>query len=173
LGNSRFEYILTLTRVVVVVFVVVCSAFKQEENKDGVDDAEGTSLSLRNITVVVSFGAEREITLEMSNNRATEESSQNDKDENAPIASISVPQTNNGMFTIGRDVSIRFQHGLVEESDGLAAAVARHQILSGTGGDGGRIGILISGQAEDALEESGSPRRLPRTRRLDLGGNRG
>jgi hypothetical protein len=155
-------------------FCFFCSAFKQEENKDDTDGGvTSTARSLRNITVVVSFGAEREITLEMSNNNtANEERNQNDKDkQQAAIASISIPQTNNGMFTIGRDVSIRFQHGLVEETDGLAAAVAKYRILAGTGGDGGRIGILISGQAEDALEEPGSPRRLPRSRSRDLDGN--
>jgi hypothetical protein len=61
---------------------------------------------------------------------------------------ISIPQSNNGVCTIGRDVNIRFQNGLVPSENS-------------TGG-GGTIGIIIWGQAQNVKEEGGSPSKLKR-----------
>jgi ssDNA-binding replication factor A large subunit len=64
---------------------------------------------------------------------------------------VHVPQTNNGMFSIGRDVNIRFRNSAIE-------AVDPENKISLNGG--GRISVTVWGQAENALEELGSPPRL-------------
>jgi len=56
------------------------------------------------------------------------------------------PQTNNGVFTFGRDVNIRYKHGinaLPEDHDDTR----------------GRISIILWGKVE-AIEEAGSPAML-------------
>jgi hypothetical protein len=59
---------------------------------------------------------------------------------------ISIPQSNNCICTIGRDVNIRFQNGLVPaEKDG-----------------GGSIAIILWGQVHNVKEEGGSPAKLKR-----------
>ena len=87
----------------------------------------------QNITVGVSFGAMRELAFL----RATPQ-------ENGDKVKMYFPQTNNGVFSFGRDVNILFKHGInalpEEEQDGK-----------------GRISIILWGLAECVLEEEGSP----------------
>lgn len=86
----------------------------------------------QNITVGVSFGATRELAFI----RATED----DQDK----VRLYFPQTNNGVFSFGRDVNIRWKHGInalkPEEQDGK-----------------GRISIILWGLAQNAVDEEGSP----------------
>jgi len=87
----------------------------------------------QNITVGVSFGACRELAFI----RAQPQQS-GDK------VKIYFPQTNNGVFSFGRDVNILWKHGVnalaEEDQDGK-----------------GRISIILWGLAEGVLEEEGSP----------------
>ena len=86
----------------------------------------------QNITVGASFGATRELAFI----RASE----------VPEAKLRLyfPQTNNGVFTFGRDVNILWKHGVnalhPDEQDGK-----------------GRISIILWGLAQNAIEEEGSP----------------
>lgn len=116
---------------------------------------------MRNITVGISLGAERELSFEKMDSHevgkvdvdgkatggksmiSTDEHIRNRSDQ-LLAARISVPQTNNSVSTIGRDVNIRFKHGIVE---------------SGTDRRG-RIGIILWGQVQDIKEEDGSPAQL-------------
>lgn len=86
----------------------------------------------QNITVGVSFGATRELAFI----RATE------REENK--VRLYFPQTNNGVFSFGRDVNILWKHGVnalkPEEQDGK-----------------GRISIILWGLAQNVVEEAGSP----------------
>ena len=70
---------------------------------------EKGSPAMRNITVSISLGEERELSFEKM------ESRQSDKSAPVKTARISVPQTNNSVCTIGRDVNIRFRHGIAIE----------------------------------------------------------
>ena len=87
----------------------------------------------QNITVGVSFGARRELAFL----RATPL-------ESGEKMKLYFPQTNNGVFSFGRDVNILFKHGVnalpEEEQDGK-----------------GRISIVVWGLAEGVKEEDGSP----------------
>ncbi len=81
----------------------------------------------------VSFGARRELAFL----RATPQ-------ENGEKVKLYFPQTNNGVFSFGRDVNILFKHGInalpEDEQDGK-----------------GRISIILWGLAEGVKEEEGSP----------------
>jgi len=87
----------------------------------------------QNITVGVSFGARRELAFL----HATPQ-------QNGDKCKIYFPQTNNGVFSFGRDVNIQWKHGVnalsEEEQDGK-----------------GRISIVLWGLAENVIEEEGSP----------------
>ncbi|KAL7545636.1 hypothetical protein ACHAWF_008986 [Thalassiosira exigua] len=87
----------------------------------------------QNITVGVSFGARRELSFI----RATPL-------DNGNKFKMYFPQTNNGVFSFGRDVNILFKHGVnalpEEEQDGK-----------------GRISIILWGLADGVIEEEGSP----------------
>lgn len=87
----------------------------------------------QNITVGVSFGARRELAFL----RATEQA-------DGEKVKLYFPQTNNGVFSFGRDVNIRFKHGInalaEDEQDGK-----------------GRISIIVWGLARGVKEEEGSP----------------
>jgi len=87
----------------------------------------------QNITVGVSFGARRELAFL----RATPQ-------EDGGKVRLYFPQTNNGVFSFGRDVNILWKHGVnalaVEEQDGK-----------------GRISIILWGLAAGVKEEEGSP----------------
>ena len=86
----------------------------------------------QNITVGVSFGATRELAFI----RAKE-------DPNAKCK-IYFPQTNNGVFSFGRDANILWKHGVnalkPQDQDGK-----------------GRISIILWGLAQDVIVEEGSP----------------
>lgn len=86
----------------------------------------------QNITVGASFGAMRELAFI----RASE-------DVNAKCR-LYFPQSNNGVFSFGRDANIHWKHGInalsPEEQDGK-----------------GRISIILWGLAKSAIEEEGSP----------------
>jgi len=90
----------------------------------------------QNITVGVSFGAARELAFIRA------------KEDDNPISDdkcrLYFPQTNNGVFSFGRDANIRWKHG-------INALVPSEQ-------DGkGRISIILWGFAKDIVEEEGSP----------------
>ena len=96
----------------------------------------------QNITVGVSFGATRELAFI----RASDNNNNNNKHQGQgqdPVR-LYFPQTNNGVFTFGRDVNILWKHGVnalpPEEQDGK-----------------GRISIILWGLARDVVEEEGSP----------------
>jgi hypothetical protein len=97
---------------------------------------ENEKPSIRNITVGISFGAERELSLEKYE----------DLDMNKLGARISIPQGNNSICTIGRDVNIRFKNGLVQAENGT----------------GGNIAITIWGQVQNVKEQQDSPQQLKR-----------
>jgi hypothetical protein len=101
---------------------------------------ENDKPSIRNITIGISFGTERELSLEKH------ESKGNALDKNKLGARISIPQSNNCVCTIGRDVNIRFKNGLIP----------------GENGAGGTIGIILWGQVHNVKEEKGSPAQLRR-----------
>lgn len=113
---------------------------------------------VRNITVAVSFGAERELSLEKMDSPKLIEAGAEGKDGNKNsgndtsdirelAARISVPQSNNGVFSIGRDVNIRFRNGIVEATNKPRR----------------RLEIILWGEAEDVKEEEGSPALLKRS----------
>lgn len=96
----------------------------------------------QNITVGVSFGATRELAFLRATSAGS--TTENDKNNNNKPCRIYFPQTNNGVFTFGRDVNIHWKHGInalaEEEQDGK-----------------GRISIILWGKVEHAIEEKGSP----------------
>jgi hypothetical protein len=98
---------------------------------------ENDKPSIRNITVGISFGAERELSLEKHKGL----------DRDKLDARISIPQSNNSVCTIGRDVNIRFKNGLVQSSNDTG---------------GGTIAIILWGQVQNVKEERGSPAQLKR-----------
>lgn len=91
----------------------------------------------QNITVGVSFGATRELAFIRASDGHQQTQAQ------APVR-MYFPQTNNGVFTFGRDVNIRWKHGVnalpEEEYDGK-----------------GRISIILGGLIRDVVEEIGYP----------------
>jgi hypothetical protein len=97
---------------------------------------ENEKPSTRNITVRISFGAERELSLEKHEDSYVSKAG----------ARISIPQGNNSVCTIGRDVNIRFKNGLVQ-TENLT---------------GGTIAITIWGQSQNVKEQEGSPPQLKR-----------
>jgi hypothetical protein len=82
----------------------------------------------QNITVGASFGACRELAFLLG-------SSQDD-------TRVYFPQPNNGVFSFGRDVNIRWKHGInaVQEKS-----------------DQGRVSIIVWGLAQNVIEEEDSP----------------
>ncbi|CAJ1948477.1 unnamed protein product [Cylindrotheca closterium] len=88
----------------------------------------------QNITVGASFGAMRELAFI----RASEEVKGDSK------CCLYFPQSNNGVFSFGRDANIHWKHGVnalaPDEQDGK-----------------GRISIILWGLAKGAIEEEGSP----------------
>lgn len=88
----------------------------------------------QNITVGASFGAMRELSFI----RAEERSNPDNK------CRVYFPQSNNGVFSFGRDANIHWKHGVnalsPDEQDGK-----------------GRISIILWGLAKSAIEEEGSP----------------
>jgi len=100
----------------------------------------------QNITVGVSFGATRELAFiraSDNNNSNNKYQGQGQQGQQDPVR-LYFPQTNNGVFTFGRDVNILWKHGVnalvPEEQDGK-----------------GRISIILWGLARDVVEEEGSP----------------
>ena len=93
----------------------------------------------QNITVGVSFGATRELSFLRAYNNENNAAPQ----QHNPVR-MYFPQTNNGVFTFGRDVNIQWKHGVnalpSEEHDGK-----------------GRISIILWGLAKNVIEEEGSP----------------
>jgi len=82
----------------------------------------------QNITVGISFGAERELAFLHAKNRSR----------------IYLPQTNGMLFSFGRDVNIKWKHGV--------NALPRSEWTGF-----GRISIIVWGKARDVVEEEGSP----------------
>lgn len=88
----------------------------------------------QNITVGISLGATRELSFHHANSDVT----------------ITFPQTNGMLFSFGRDVNIRWKHGIraldpeIQEKDGR-----------------GRISIILWGKCPDVKEEENSPPMLP------------
>jgi hypothetical protein len=134
--------VLSIKRVI-VLFSVTRSAFNPQRART------------QNITVGVSFGACRELAFIRAVPQQT-----GDK------VKLYFPQTNNGVFSFGRDVNILWKHGVnalpEEDQDGK-----------------GRISIIVWGLAEGVLEEEGSPKLLgsdgqgPHARREDGRGGHG
>jgi hypothetical protein len=99
----------------------------------------------QNITVGVSFGATRELAFI----RAAPEHLQHDiqfqhhQEQHQPCR-IYFPQTNNGVFTFGRDVNIHWKHGI----NALPPSQQSHQ---------GRISIILWGLARNVVDEPNSP----------------
>ena len=99
-----------------------CSAFNAQRAKK------------QNITVGCSFGATRELAFVHAN--------ENNQDDDK--VRIYFPQTNNGVFSFGRDVNIRWKHG-------INALPAHMQ-------DGkGRVSIILWGLLQNCQEEADSP----------------
>jgi hypothetical protein len=125
----------------------------------------------RNITVAISFGAERELSLEKyeppNEENQSNKNDENDEDSkdnstgtsrkcNTPKARLSIPQTNNGVCTIGRNVNIRFEHGITVAEDDDEEQEAPVQP---------RIGIILWGIVQtDDVDNDKSPPLLPRPR---------
>ena len=97
----------------------------------------------------MSFGARRELAFL----RATEQA-------NGDKVKLYFPQTNNGVFSFGRDVNILWKHGInalvEEEQDGK-----------------GRISIIVWGLARGVKDEEGSPPMLGSDGRGPHAKNRG
>ncbi|KAG7342962.1 hypothetical protein IV203_020907 [Nitzschia inconspicua] len=99
----------------------------------------------QNITVGVSFGATRELAFI----RAAPEHLQNDPDfqyyqKQHPACRMYFPQTNNGVFTFGRDVNIRWKHGV-------------NALPESEQSNKGRISIILWGLARNVVDEPNSP----------------
>ncbi|CAB9500396.1 expressed unknown protein [Seminavis robusta] len=92
----------------------------------------------QNITVGVSFGEMRELAFIKA------QSNQDQKKQQDPPR-LYFPQTNNGVFTIGRDVNIRWKHGV--------NALHPEDQANGKG----RISIILWGLAKGVIDEEGSP----------------
>ena len=87
----------------------------------------------QNITVGVSFGATRELAFIRAEPLQSEDK-----------VRLYFPQTNNGVFSFGRDANILWKHGV--------------NALPPAQQDGkGRISIILWGLAQNAIEEEGSP----------------
>ena len=102
----------------------------------------------QNITVGVSFGATRELAFVRAYEKESIDDMQHEEFQshhgNRKKVRIYFPQTNNGVFSFGRDANILWKHGVnalaPEDQDGK-----------------GRISIILWGLAENVLEESCSP----------------
>jgi len=90
----------------------------------------------QNITIGVSFGATRELAFLRAS-----------KDDNDKPCRLYFPQTNNGVFTFGRDVNIHWKHG-------INAVSAEEQPLQE---NKGRISIVLWGKVQHCIDEEGSP----------------
>ena len=110
--------------------LLTCSAFNAQRAKN------------QNITVGVSFGATRELAFLL----ASDEANNNHKDMDGKDCRLYFPQPNNGVFSFGRDVNIRWKHG-------INALPVEEQQLDGTG----RVSIILWGLCENVIEESNSP----------------
>ena len=135
-----------------LLFLRHCSAFHKQHSKH------------LNITISVSFGITRELGFIRKKQKG------DDCDCNCHV---SFPQINNMVFTFGRDVNIRYMHGIdailpnnmntpVPSSSAPASSLSqkeedRHQQPTG------RISIIIWGYAEKVIEEYGSPKLLVST----------
>ena len=70
-----------------------------------------------------------------------------------PKARLAFPQTNNGVFTIGRNVNIRFEHGIA-----MAEEQEQDKFYDNDCDATGRIGIVLWGVvAEDAIQADNDP----------------
>jgi hypothetical protein len=113
-----------------------------------------------NITVGVSFGATRELAFlrrKPSIYGKSSSSSPNDDDDDRPCR-IYFPQENNAVFTFGRDVNIRWMHGInaVPPDEQLQ----QQQQNTDNNNCQGRISIILWGLAQNVIEEEGSPHLL-------------
>jgi hypothetical protein len=93
-----------------------------------------------------------------SEENESSDSKEASKSSNTPKARLAIPQTNNGVCTIGRNVNIRFEHGItVAEEDEEDVGGAPPQP---------RIGIVLWGvvQTDDEEDNNTSPPLLPRPR---------
>ena len=79
-----------------------------------------------NIALRLSFGAERELALKDGS------------------TNIHIPQTNNSVCTLGRDVNVRFEHELDRAYEDAGASIC----------------LRIYGKAKNVTEEEGSPELL-------------
>ena len=75
------------------------------------------------------FGADRDLALETTGS-----------------VEIHVPQRNNCVFTVGRDVHVRFTHSIISADDPKC--------------NDGSVCLLISGRVTDIVEQEGSPEPL-------------
>ncbi|KAL3906868.1 MAG: hypothetical protein SGILL_009101 [Bacillariaceae sp.] len=99
----------------------------------------------QNITVGVSFGAMRELAFI----RAVPEHLQQDPNyqhyqRQHPPCRMYFPQTNNGVFTFGRDVNIHWKHGV-------------NALPESEQSNKGRISIILWGLARNVVEQPNSP----------------
>lgn len=87
----------------------------------------------QNITVGVSFGASRDLSFYHVKGKTK----------------INFPQENNMVFSFGKDVNIRFMHGInaLNEEDKLI-------------NDGKRISIILWGKAKNAIDQPNSPKMI-------------
>jgi len=100
----------------------------------------------QNITIGASFGAMRELafirTEPFASSSSTDNLNRSNTDGNK--CKLYFPQSNNGVFSFGRDANIKWKHGInalkPSEQDGK-----------------GRISIILWGLAKDVIEEDGSP----------------
>ena len=108
----------------------------------------------QNITVGASFGAERELSF-LHVGKGTD---------------LAFPQTNGTAFSFGRDVNIRFQHGIRALPPDKQSTV-RGAVEVG----GGRISIVLWGfvEAVDENDPDSPPMLNNETRGLDRGGRGG
>lgn len=87
----------------------------------------------QNITVGASFGACRELAFKRTSSFS----------DNSKNCRVYFPQTNNGVFSFGRDVNIHWKHGInalpKDEQDGK-----------------GRVSIILWGWVDDVIEENDS-----------------
>lgn len=96
----------------------------------------------QNITVGASFGSMRELAFIRASEEKQDQQQQQQQKGNK--CRLYFPQSNNGVFSFGRDANIHWKHGVnalhPDEQDGK-----------------GRISIILWGLAKDAIDEEGSP----------------
>ena len=126
-----------------------------------------------NITVGVSFGETRELAFRRTVVRSKD--SKNESQDSPPPCELHFPQPNNTVFTFGRDVNIRWMHGInaatpdelqqqhddrqhqQQQENSTVPAPSPSPVTSG------RISIIVWGWAETVVEEPGSPSLLTST----------